>query len=181
MGGGMVESRGRAAQGADGHKATVLRGHEQARDRERRPFTFGLFSRRTNPGTWRTTFDIVERTCRQGGRMFAQVHSRALNVLLFETQLPFDKWEVWRDLRKLPLAEQKQWLLDADKRRRWSRSRPRRTKGPRSEAPRRARRNGTGSSHDRHEGPAQVDADLARQRNTQSGRADDRHGARSAT
>lgn len=50
--------------------------------------------------------------------MFAQVHSRALNVLLsFETHLPFDKWEVWRDLRKLPLAEQKQWLLDADKRR----------------------------------------------------------------
>ena len=51
--------------------------------------------------------------------MFAQVHSRALNVLLsFETQLPFDKWEMWRDMRKLPLSEQKQWLLDADKRRR---------------------------------------------------------------
>ena len=38
--------------------------------------------------------------------MFAQVHSRSLNVLLsFETQLPFDKWEMWRDMRKLPLAE----------------------------------------------------------------------------
>ena len=37
--------------------------------------------------------------------MFAQVHSRALNVLLsFETQLPFDKWEMWRDMRALPLA-----------------------------------------------------------------------------
>src|SRR5437773_1734454 len=73
---------------------------------------------RTISRRWRTTFDIVERTCRQGGRMFAQVHSRALNVLLsFETQLPFDKWEMWRDMRKLPLAEQKQWLLDADKRR----------------------------------------------------------------
>ena len=83
-----------------------------------RPFTFGLFSRRTNPGSWRTTFDIIERTCRDGGRMFAQVHSRALNVLLsFETQLPFDKWDMWRDMRKLPLVEQKQWLLDADKRR----------------------------------------------------------------
>jgi N-acyl-D-amino-acid deacylase len=55
---------------------------------------------------------------RQGGRMFAQVHSRALNVLLsFETQLPFDKWDMWRDMRKLPLSEQKQWLLDVDKRR----------------------------------------------------------------
>ncbi len=50
--------------------------------------------------------------------MFAQVHSRALNVLLsFETQLPFDKWDMWRDMRKLSLAEQKKWLLDADKRR----------------------------------------------------------------
>src|SRR5438445_149003 len=49
--------------------------------------------------------------------MFAQVHSRSLNVLLaFETQLPFDKWEMWRDMRKLPLAEQKQWLLNPDKR-----------------------------------------------------------------
>ncbi len=83
-----------------------------------RPITFGLFNRSAVPGHWRATFDIIERTARQGGRMFAQVHSRALNVLLsFETQLPFDKWEMWRDMRQLPLAEQKQWLLDADKRR----------------------------------------------------------------
>jgi len=83
-----------------------------------RPFTFGLFNRKAVPGHWRTTFDIMERTARQGGRMFAQVHSRALNVLLsFETQLPFDKWDLWRDMRKLPLSEQKKWLLDADKRR----------------------------------------------------------------
>ena len=83
-----------------------------------RPITFGLFNRRAVPGHWRATFDIIERTARQGGRMFAQVHSRALNVLLsFETQLPFDKWDMWRDMRKLPLSEQKQWLLDADKRR----------------------------------------------------------------
>ncbi len=83
-----------------------------------RPITFGLFNRRAVPGHWRSTFDVMERTAKEGGRMFAQVHSRALNVLLsFETQLPFDKWDVWRDMRKLPLGEQKQWLLDADKRR----------------------------------------------------------------
>ncbi len=83
-----------------------------------RPITFGLFNRKAVPGHWRTTFDIMDRTARQGGRMFAQVHSRALNVLLsFETHLPFDKWEMWRDMRKRPLGEQKQWLLDADKRR----------------------------------------------------------------
>jgi N-acyl-D-aspartate/D-glutamate deacylase len=43
-----------------------------------------------------------------------QVHSRALNTLLsFQTQMPFDKWDVWRDLRALPLAEQKAKLGDA--------------------------------------------------------------------
>ena len=45
--------------------------------------------------------------------MFAQVHSRALNVIYtFESHLPFDTWEVWRDVRKLPLAEQKARLAD---------------------------------------------------------------------
>lgn len=84
-----------------------------------RPMTFGLFNRRARPGGWRSTFDIIERTARRGGRMFAQVHSRALSVLLsFETQLPFDKWDVWREMRALPLADQKKALLDPEMRRR---------------------------------------------------------------
>jgi N-acyl-D-aspartate/D-glutamate deacylase len=117
MGGGMVEVAGEP-RGADGHKARAYyEGLSKLAIESGRPITFGLFSRRNNPGAWRTTFDIIERTCRQGGRMFAQVHSRSLNVLLsFETHLPFDKWDVWRDMRKLPLAEQKQWLLNEDKR-----------------------------------------------------------------
>jgi len=117
MGAGMVEVAGEP-RGADGHKARAYyEGLSKLAIESGRPITFGLFSRRNNPGAWRTTFDIVERTCRQGGRMFAQVHSRSLNVLLsFETQLPFDKWEMWRDMRKLPLGEQKQWLLNDDKR-----------------------------------------------------------------
>ena len=83
-----------------------------------RPVTFGLFSSRHAPDAWRRALGIVERVNARGGRFIPQVHSRALNVLLsFETQLPFDKWEMWRDMRKLPLSEQKQWLLDADKRR----------------------------------------------------------------
>ncbi len=117
MGGGMVEVAGEPR--GDAEKAR--RWYEDLAKlaiESGRPITFGLFNRRAVPGHWRTTFDIIERTARQGGRMFAQVHSRALNVLLsFETQLPFDKWDVWRDMRKLPLSEQKQWLLDADKRR----------------------------------------------------------------
>ena len=119
MGGGMVEVAGEP-RGAESDKARrYYEGLSKLSIESGRPITFGLFNRRTLPGGWRSTFDIVERTNRQGGRMFAQVHSRALNVLLsFETQLPFDKWDVWRDMRKLPLAEQKAWLLDADRRRR---------------------------------------------------------------
>ncbi len=66
-----------------------------------RPITFGLFSSRHAPDAWRRTLEAVERVNTQGGR-----------------QLPFDKWDMWRDMRKLPLSEQKKWLLDADKRRR---------------------------------------------------------------
>jgi len=94
----MVEVAGEP-RGADGHKARAYyESLGKLAIESGRPITFGLFSRRNNPGAWRTTFDIIERTCREGGRMFAQVHSRSLNVLLsFETQLPFDKWEMWRD------------------------------------------------------------------------------------
>jgi N-acyl-D-amino-acid deacylase len=118
MGAGMVEVAGEP-RGAEGHKARqYYEGLSKLAIESGRPITFGLFSRRNNPGSWRTTFDIVEQACQRGGRMFAQVHSRSLNVILsFETHLPFDKWEMWRDMRQLPLAEQKQWLLDADKRR----------------------------------------------------------------
>jgi len=80
-----------------------------------RPVTFGLFSRRTQPGAWRVGLETIEATAREGGRMFAQVHSRALNVLIsFETHTPFDKWEVWRDVRSLPLAQQKAALRDPE-------------------------------------------------------------------
>ncbi len=72
-----------------------------------RPVTWGMFGNRQAPDYWRPFFDLLEDTARQGGRMFAQVHSRALNVLLsFKTATPFDKWDEWQDLRALPIAEQ---------------------------------------------------------------------------
>ncbi len=119
MGGGMVEVAGEP-RGAETEKARIYyEGLSKLAIESGRPITFGLFNRRTSPGGWRSTFDIIERTARQGGRMFAQVHSRALNVLLsFETQLPFDKWDVWKEMRAKPLAEQKKALLDPDMRRR---------------------------------------------------------------
>lgn len=75
--------------------------------------TWGMFSVRVAPELWRPYFDLLDETAAAGGRMYAQVHSRALNVLLsFEAHTPFDKWEVWKDIRALPLAEQKVRLRD---------------------------------------------------------------------
>jgi len=83
------------------------------------PVTWGLFSRRDDPETWRVYLALLEETAAAGGRMFAQVHSRALSVVLsFKTSLPFDRLPVWKELRALPLAEQRQRLRDPALRRR---------------------------------------------------------------
>jgi N-acyl-D-amino-acid deacylase len=82
------------------------------------PVTFGMFSTRRAPDYWRQYFTLADETAAAGGRMFIQVHSRALNVLLsFETVTPFDRLPVWREFRKLPLAEQEAGLRDAEMRR----------------------------------------------------------------
>jgi N-acyl-D-aspartate/D-glutamate deacylase len=75
--------------------------------------TWGMFSVRIAPDFWRPYFDLLDETAAAGGRMYAQVHSRALNVLLsFKTSTPFDNWDVWKDVRSLSLEEQKAKLRD---------------------------------------------------------------------
>jgi N-acyl-D-amino-acid deacylase len=84
-----------------------------------RPVTWGLFSRREEPDLWRTYIALLEETAARGGRMFAQVHSRALTVVLsFKTNLPFDRLPVWRELRALPLDQQAVRLREPELRRR---------------------------------------------------------------
>jgi len=84
-----------------------------------RPVTWGLFSRREAPEVWRVYLDLLEETAAAGGRMFAQVHSRALSVVLsFKTNLPFDRLPAWKELRALPLDQQRQRLRDPEVRRR---------------------------------------------------------------
>jgi N-acyl-D-aspartate/D-glutamate deacylase len=83
-----------------------------------RPITFGVFGRRESPGTWKRYLDLLDETAAAGGRMFAQAHSRALSALLsFKTQMPFDRLPVWKDIRKLPIDEQRQRLRDPELRR----------------------------------------------------------------
>ena len=82
------------------------------------PVTFGMFSSRVAPDYWRPYFKLADQTAEAGGRMFIQVHSRSLNVLLsFETVMPFDRLPAWRDIRKLPLAEQEAALRNPETRR----------------------------------------------------------------
>ncbi|MFZ1890314.1 MAG: amidohydrolase family protein [Candidatus Binataceae bacterium] len=79
------------------------------------PVTFGMFSSRAAPDFWRPYFATAEETAAAGGRMFIQVHSRSLNVVLsFETAMPFDRMPVWSDIRKLPLAEQEAALRNPE-------------------------------------------------------------------
>jgi N-acyl-D-amino-acid deacylase len=83
-----------------------------------RPVTFGVFSRRDVPDVWRKYLALLDETAAAGGRMFAQVHSRSLSALLsFKTQTPFDHLPVWKDVRALPLAEQRRQLRDPEMRR----------------------------------------------------------------
>jgi N-acyl-D-amino-acid deacylase len=82
-----------------------------------RPITFGLFSRKDAPGVYKDYVKLLDDTAAAGGRMFAQVHSRALSAILsFKTQTPFDKLPVWSEIRKLPLAEQKAKFKDPEMR-----------------------------------------------------------------
>jgi N-acyl-D-amino-acid deacylase len=168
MGAGLVEVAGEPT-GAASEKARIYyEGLSKLAIESGRPITFGLFNRRKMPGGWRSTFDIIERTAKQGGRMFAQVHSRALNVLLsFETQLPFDKWELWREMRAKPLAEQKKALLDPDMRRRLVEIASRPYEGPQvigTEA--RPPEWDFIYAMDRMQGPHKSMAELARSKNT---------------
>ena len=79
------------------------------------PVTFGMFSSRQAPNMWQPFFKLADDTAAAGGRMFLQVHSRPLNVILsFETTTPFDKLPVWQDIRKLSLAEQEAALRNPD-------------------------------------------------------------------
>ena len=84
--------------------------HERLRDlavESGVPQTWGMFSVKVAPDFWRPYFDLLNETAAAGGRMFAQVHSRALNnIFSFESSTPFDNWDIWSDFRQLPLAEQ---------------------------------------------------------------------------
>jgi N-acyl-D-aspartate/D-glutamate deacylase len=117
---GIMEIAGEGVDRTAGHPG-VRDWHVRLRDLAveiGRPITFGVFSRRDAPGVWKQYLDLLDETAALGGRMFAQAHSRSLSALLsFKTQMPFDRLPVWKELRALPLAEQRARLRDPELRR----------------------------------------------------------------
>jgi len=122
MNAGIFELAGEAV-GRELIDPAAFRGyHERLRDlavETGRPVTFGNFSRLEAREVWRHYMNLLDETAARGGRMFAQVHSRGLDVLLsFKTQMPFDNLPAWKPFRALPLGEQRAGLRDPATRRR---------------------------------------------------------------
>jgi N-acyl-D-aspartate/D-glutamate deacylase len=81
------------------------------------PFTFGVLT--TADDEWRRRLELIDSTADAGGRMFGQTHGREFSILMsFKTRLPFDALPEWREVRQLPLEEQRRALLDPAVRRR---------------------------------------------------------------
>ncbi len=78
-----------------------------------RPVTWGTFDYASAPDNWRRYLALLDETAAAGGRMFAQVHSRMVYVVLsFETRMPFNHLPAWREFRDLPLDQKKKSLED---------------------------------------------------------------------
>jgi N-acyl-D-aspartate/D-glutamate deacylase len=78
-----------------------------------RPVTLGITTSNKDPDDWKYPFSVMEAAADEGGRMFAQVHARDISILYsFETALPFDAWDGWREFRQQPLDKQLAGLRD---------------------------------------------------------------------
>ncbi len=115
MGAGIFELAGEAPGRNEEKRAEYFARLKALAVESGRPLTYGMFSVRQWPEIWRPFFDLADEAAAQGGRIFVQCHSRALSVLLsFQSHTPFDAWDVWKDVRSKPLAEQKALLADPD-------------------------------------------------------------------
>jgi len=86
-----------------------------------RPIMFGTLATRQgrDPNPWDWQMRWMDETVAQGGRVWGQATTRSINaVFSLKSYLPFDALPAWREVRALPLAEQKARLRDPEVRRR---------------------------------------------------------------
>ena len=86
-----------------------------------RPIMFGTLATKqgVDPNPWDYSTRYIDETVALGGRMYGQGTTRSINaVFSLKSYLPFDGLPAWKEIRALPLAEQKHRLADPDIRRR---------------------------------------------------------------
>ena len=80
-----------------------------------RPMMFGTLSSRQGdrPNPWTYQLEFIDECAAAGARMWGQTTTRSINAIFsLKSYLPFDVLPAWRELRDLPLAEQKRRLAD---------------------------------------------------------------------
>jgi N-acyl-D-aspartate/D-glutamate deacylase len=85
-----------------------------------RPVMFGTIASRqgVDPNPWTYQLEYLDECAAAGARVWGQTTTRSINAIFsLKSYLPFDVLPAWRELRRLPLAEQKQRLTDPATRR----------------------------------------------------------------
>jgi N-acyl-D-amino-acid deacylase len=101
------------------HRAFLARLREVALT-YKRPIMFGVLATKQgdDPTGWAYQTRYIDDTVAAGGRMFGQGTTRSINAIFsLKSYLPFDVLPAWREVRDLPMAEQKRRLSDPDVRR----------------------------------------------------------------
>jgi N-acyl-D-aspartate/D-glutamate deacylase len=82
-----------------------------------RPIMFGMLATRQgiDPNPWDYQTRFMDETVAMGGRMYGQATTRSINaVFSLKSYLPFDVLPAWKEIRALPIAEQKARLRDPE-------------------------------------------------------------------
>ncbi|MGH7334976.1 MAG: N-acyl-D-amino-acid deacylase family protein [Candidatus Rokuibacteriota bacterium] len=85
-----------------------------------RPVMFGTISSRQgkDPNPWTYQLEYLDECAAAGARMWGQTTTRSINAIFsLRSYLPFDGLPTWRQVRALPLDEQKRRLRDPATRR----------------------------------------------------------------
>src|SRR5580658_3663752 len=82
-----------------------------------RPIMFGMLATKQgiDPNPWDFQTRFMDETVAMGGRMYGQATTRSINaVFSLKSYLPFDVLPAWKEVRSLPLPEQKTRLRDPE-------------------------------------------------------------------
>jgi N-acyl-D-aspartate/D-glutamate deacylase len=78
-----------------------------------RPMMFGSPPARATDESWQAQVDFIDRSNAMGAKMWGQSTTKSINALFsLKSYLPFDVLPAWREVRSLPLAEQRRRLAD---------------------------------------------------------------------